>query len=330
MKKIGSLLLVCLMLFSGCARAPENSANRYSATYWDLFDTITELSGFASSQQEFDAAAEQFHQQMLRYHQLFDIYNSYDGINNLKTVNDQAGIAPVAVEVEIIELLTLCQEFAEGSQGAVDVTMGAVLRLWHDARTDGSYVPEMADLETALEHTGFDKLVIDRENSTVFLTDPNASLDVGAIAKGYATGKVCEQLPAGYLASVGGNIYATGPKPSGDWVVGIQSPEGDGYVRTVSLNKGAVVTSGDYQRYYTLDGVRYCHIIDKNTLYPANRWKSVTVYCEDSGLADCLSTALFVLSLEDGQALLDHYGAEAMWIAQGGTYSYSPNFEPEA
>ena len=103
----------------------------------------------------------------------------------------------------------------------------------------------------------------DRAN-TVQITDPLASLDVGAVAKGYAVQRVCDEMPSGLLVSVGGNVCATGPRPTdgSDWIVGVQDPDGgvNDYLLTVNLGTGSIVSSGDYQRYYTVDGVRYSHI----------------------------------------------------------------------
>ena len=192
---------------------------------------------------------------------------------------------------------------------------------------------EEGDSDTALEeaarHTDLSAVLIDEEASTVQITDPELRLDVGAIAKGYAVEQVCREAPAGLLVSVGGNVRATGPKADGQpWVVGIQSPDGEkeDFLHTVELSGGSVVTSGDYQRYYTVDGVRYHHIIDPQTLCPAAYWRSVTIICADSGLADALSTALFTLPQEDGQAILDRWGAQAMWVDASGQRSYSPGF----
>ena len=154
------------------------------------------------------------------------------------------------------------------------------------------------------------------------------SLDVGAIAKGWATQKASEHAPAGMLISVGGNVCATGPKTAeGDpWVIGIQDPDGGDSIHTIYVTGGAVVTSGDYQRVYYVDGKPYHHIIDPNTRMPAAYWRSVTVVCGDSGLADALSTALFLLPLEDGQALAEQCGAEVLWIDGDGAESMTPGF----
>lgn len=320
------LALLGLML-CGCA---HTSPELYSVTYWDLFDTVTTVTGRAESQEAFQSVAQGVYDTLLRYHRLFDIYNEYDGVANLKTVNDNAGVAPVAVDPEIIALLLDCREYASLTGGAVNVAMGSVLSLWHDAReADTPYVPDSGVLAEAALHCGWDTVIIDQTAGTVYITDPQQRLDVGAVAKGWAAQRAAEEAPEGLLISVGGNVCATGPKTEDGeaWVVGIQDPDGSsGYLHTLSLTAGAAVTSGDYQRCYTVDGVTYHHIIDPETGMPSEYWRSVTVICADSGLADVLSTALFVLPREYGQALLTQCGAEAMWVDSLGVQYYSPGF----
>ena len=324
-------LLVMSFVLCGCSAGGEK---KYQCTYWGAFDTVTTISGFAASQEELDTIAQPIYDQLVWYHQLFDIYNDYPGLNNLKTVNDQAGIAPVQVDGQILELLQDCKAYYEVTDGLVNAAMGGVLRLWHDARTAAKADPQQAALpdaqalEEAARHTNWDAVILDVENSTVYLADPSMSLDVGAIAKGWATQKVAEGAPAGLLLSVGSNICATGPKPDGSgWKIGVQDPDDPaGYLATVSLQQGAAVTSGDYQRYYTVDGQDYHHIIHPATGYPATYWRSVTILCSDSGLADMLSTALFLLPLEEGRALLARFDAEAMWVDAVGNICKTEGF----
>lgn len=333
--KIFSALLALLVL-TGCASAPEaHKQTQYQASFLTLFDTVTTIAGYADTEEDFQATAQQIHDDLLEYHQLFDIYSEYEGIANLKTINDQAGIAPVKVSPIIIDLLLDCQRYEALTGGAVNVAMGSVLRLWHDARTEGINAPDRAKLpdeallHEAQTHSSFSSVLIDEENSTVFLTDPQQRLDVGAVAKGWSAEQVCRKAPEGLLVSVGGNVCATGPKPTGSsWVVGIQSPDDpSAYLHTLHIDSGCVVTSGDYQRYYVVDGQPYHHIIDPQNAYPARHWRAVTIVCQDSGLADALSTALFVLPQAEGQQLLDQTGAVAMWVALDGTLSYSPGFD---
>ena len=335
MKRAVSLLLLLALLLSGCAGVGESEIKQYNATFLTLFDTVTTIVGRAESQEALMEQAQAIHDELLVYHQLFDIYNDYEGLNNLKTVNDNAGVAPVQVDRAIIDLLLDCKEYYDLTGGKVNVAMGSVLALWHEARNDGlndianAYLPDRTALEAAAEHTDIGCIVIDEEASTVFITDPEVRLDVGAIAKGWATQRVAENAPSGLLISVGGNVCATGPKDENGtpWRVGVQDPDGgESYLHTLNITGGSVVTSGDYQRCYMVDGKIYHHIIDPETLYPSTYWRSVTIVCADSGLADALSTALFLLPLEEGLALLESCGAEAMWVDEAGEKYYSPGF----
>lgn len=336
MKRLICTLLALCLLLSGCTGKTEPEQKQYNATFLDLFDTVTTVVGRAESEEVFRGWAQAVHDQLLYYHQLFDIYNDYEGIANLKTVNDNAGIAPVEVDPEIIALLTDCKDYYDLSGGVVNVAMGSVLQLWHEARNDGindpanAYLPDAEKLAAAAEHRDISAVVIDPAASTVFITDPDVQLDVGAVAKGWAVQRVAGGVPDCLLLSVGGNVCATGPKDETGtpWAVGIQDPNGgDRYLHTLTVTRGSVVTSGDYQRAYVVDGELYHHIIDPATLYPSTLWRSVTILCDDSGLADALSTALFVLPLEEGQVLLEKAGAEAMWVDRQENRFYSPGFE---
>lgn len=336
MRRFVCLLALFGLLLTGCAETGTPEKKQYSATFLTLFDTVTTILGRADSQEEFQATAQELHDRLLEYHRLFDIYNDYEGINNLKTVNDSAGIAPVTVDERIIALLLDCREYFQLTGGKVNAAMGSVLQLWHEARSAGmddplnARLPDTDALERASEHTDFDDVIIDEEASTVYISDPELRLDVGAVAKGWAVQRVCETAPAGLLVSVGGNVFATGPKDDSGtpWVIGIQDPDGgDQYLHTIYVTGGSVVTSGDYQRTYAVDGKLYHHIIDPQTLFPSENWRSVTIVCADSGLADALSTALFLLPRQEGQKLLDSCGAMAMWVDADGGIFYSPGFE---
>ena len=313
MKRFLGLFLIIGILLCGCS-SKAATPKQYTATFLTLFDTVTTVVGSGETEAVFQAKAQQVHDELL-------YYQAYEGMNNLKTVNDQAGIVPVTVDTVIIELLQDCKDYYELTDGRVNVAMGSVLSLWHEARTDGlrdprtAKLPDRDKLTAAAEHTNIDDVIIDEEASTVYLADPELRLDVGAIAKGWATQRVAEQAPSGLLISVGGNVCATGPKNGNDaWVIGIQNPEGEGNLHTLYLEQGTVVTSGDYQRTYWVDGKQYHHIIDPDTQMPSSYWRSVSVICQDSGLADALSTALFLLPLEAGQALAAQCGAEVLWV----------------
>lgn len=335
MKRVLSVLLL-MALLTGCVAVPEAAERKqYNATFLELFDTVTTVVGKAESEEAFMADARQVRDQLKVYHQLFDIYHDYEGISNLKTVNDNAGIAPVKVDPILIEFLLDCKAYYAATEGKVNVAMGAVLHLWHVARNDGindpanAVLPREEELKEAAKHCNIEDIVIDEENATVFLRDPQMRLDVGAIAKGWAAQKVAQNAPKELLISVGGNVCAADAKDEfgTPWVIGIEDPDGGSYLHTLNITQNNVVTSGDYQRVYVVDGKAYHHIIDPVTLYPATRWRSVSVVCPDSADADALSTALFLLSREEGERLLAKYDACAMWVDAGGNRFYSPGFE---
>ncbi len=335
--RILSIIMAFLMM-SGCAQPIDGQAKKqYRATFLEVFDTVTTIVGMAEDEETFRSQAQAIHEELKEYHQLFDIYNTYEGITNIKNINDNAGVEPVKVDEIIIDFLLDCQTFYEVTSGKVNVAMGGVLGLWHDARTEGiddplhAKLPKQDALKEAALHTDIEKMVINTEESTVFLEDAAMRLDVGAVAKGWSAQQVAQHCPSGYLISVGGNVCATGPKDekNSPWVVGIEDPDAseESYLHTVNVTKGCVVTSGDYQRHYVVDGQLYHHIIDPETLYPSKYWRAVSVVCEDSGTADALSTALFLMNQEDGQKLLDKYGAVAMWVQADKTILYSQGFK---
>lgn len=331
-KKLCMFLAAALVaaLLCGCNRPRQ----RYETSYMDVFDTVTTITGYAENFSAFKETAEEIHSELQKYHRLFDIYNDYPGQTNLKTVNDCAAKEPVSVEPEVMALLLFCKEVEQATGGTVNAAMGSVLNLWHESREAGladpdhATLPEQAALEAAAAHTDFSGVILDEAAGTVYFADPALRLDVGAVAKGYAVEQVCAQLPEGYLVSVGGNVRARGSKADGSpWTVGLQSPDGSGYLRTVAVaGDTSVVTSGDYQRYYTVDGVKYHHIIDPATLMPGDRWQAVSVICESSAVADALSTALFLMDQAQGQQLLEKFDAQALWLDEAGTLYESPGW----
>lgn len=341
-KRLLCLLLSCLLL-TGCATPalpqtkPQQTQDgkKFTATFLDVFDTVTTIVGYDESKAAFEEKAKAIHDQLLQYHQLFDIYHSYEGITNLKDVNDAAGGEPVQVDPIIMALLKDSKDYYTITRGKVNVAMGAILQLWHEAREDAvddpskAYLPEKSVLREAFDHTDLYDVVLDEEKSTVQILDPKLRLDVGAVAKGWSVQRVAENAPSGLLISVGGNVCATGPKDASGtpWVVGITDPNGGEYLHTIETTDQCVVTSGDYQRYFVVDGKMYHHIIDPGTLFPGKKWRSVTVVCDDSGLADALSTALFLLDIDTGVALLQKYDAYAFWVDHENARYYSPGFQ---
>lgn len=340
-RKRGVLLAAAAAVWlTGCAGKQEK-LTAYDAQYLDYFDTITSITIFAKNDAEFESYKTLAEETMEKYHELFDIYDTYDGVNNIKTINDNAGIAPVTVDPELIDLLEFSRKEYEETNGKVNVAMGSVLSIWHDYREAGlenpdeAEIPDMDLLLQAAEHTDFEQIEIDEQASTVYIPDEEMSLDVGAIAKGYATKRLAETLKdAGVtsaLLSLGGNVETIGTKADGKpWRVGVQNPDtsaAQSYLHVVNLNDSCLVTSGTYQRYYEVDGVRYHHIINPDTLMPWNTYDSVSILCDDSGRADALSTAVFNMEPEEGMAFVEAQdGVEALWVFPDGSERMSSGF----
>ncbi len=342
MKKIIAVLIALLLCLpaAGC----KQGAQRYTEYSFDYFDTVTTVIGYAESQEEFDGVYQEIKTQLEEYHRLYNIYNRFEGLNNLCTVNEVSnGVhRPVKVDRKIIDLLLYAKEMYTLTGGKVNVAMGSVLSIWHDHRTAGisdpakATLPAMEKLRAAAAHTDIQKVLIDEAEGTVFLSDPQMKLDVGAIAKGYAAEMVAQALEAkgitGYLLNLGGNLRAVGKRADGEsWLAGIENPDTadteNPYVATLSLNGQSLVTSGSYQRYYIVDGKRYHHIINNETLMPGEDYLSVSVLCPHSGQGDALSTALFNMTYQEGSSLVASLsGVEAMWVLPDGTRYYSAGF----
>lgn len=351
-------LAVCAGLLAGCGREAASASQdpelagyqRYTVTWFDVFDTVTTVIGYTESQQEWDRQMEALHADLVEYHQLYDIYHAYSGVTNLWDVNQRAGQEPVVVDGRILDLLAEAKAMNETTGGKMNVAFGTVLKIWHNYREAAlndpaqAAVPSMEELQTAAQHCDINDLILDEEASTVFFADPELQLDVGSVGKGYAVEMVAraaeERGLKSALISVGGNLRSIGHKPDYTrWTGGIQNPwtttadivptESGGYVAVVEVEDMSLVTSGNYQRYYEVDGVRYHHLIDPDTLMPANYYSAVSVLAPDSGLADCLSTGLFCMPLEQGQALVESLdGVEAMWMMNDeNDVVYSSGFE---
>jgi len=314
MKRVLSLCL-CVLITAFCFCACSGEKTKYNAVYTDVFDTVTEFTAYCYSEEEFNKAAEAMHAELLRLHKLFDIYNTYDGVQNVRTLHETPGAGLRGVP-ELCALVGLGKEYYSLSGGKLNIALGTVLHIWHEYREKGTGVPSEAELRKAAEHTDISK-VSASPDGTVAIFDPELKLDLGSIAKGYASGlaaKVIKDLGVtDFALNIGGNVVTSGEKPNGKWVIGVQDPD-EGIFAKVKVSGESVVTSGDYQRFYEYEGVKYHHIIDPETLFPADRYRSVTVICEDPAEADALSTALFLMPLEEGRALAKSRGAEALWI----------------
>ncbi len=332
------ILILEILALSSCAKK-----DKYTSSSFDYFDTVTTVVGYEKNKKDFDKVSDSIMAELEEYHKLFDIYNAYDGLNNLYTVNSlYDGVhAETKVDRRIIDLLLYAKEMYYKTDGCVNIAMGGLLSVWHDYRTAGENDPASAELppldllQKSAKASDIGDVIIDAEGSSVLLADPDMLLDVGAVAKGYAVEKIAERLEAekieGYVINVGGNVRTVGSKGDGlVWQTGIENPsdEGEPYLAILGLRGEALVTSGSYQRYYTVGGKDYHHIIDPETLMPSERYISVSVVSKNSAEADALSTALFCMDIEDGKRIISAFeGVSVMWLTADGGIHYSDGFE---
>lgn len=340
-KRIISIVLLITLFISNTAFA---DFQKYRYEFFNTFDTLISIIAYSDDKAVFDNEMQNVKDVFTSYHELFDIYNEYDGINNLATVNKLAYKEPVKVSDKLFEFLLYAKNLQKSINSPANIAFGRVLRLWHNARTvaeadpSKAYLPSMDELKKASEHCDINNLILDESNSTVSFTD-DIQIDVGALAKGYACEKAAQYLLnsaiPNFIINAGGNIRAgLAPLDKREyWGVGIADPfkvynGGSDIFDIVFVKETSIVTSGDYERLFTYDGNRYHHIIDPKTLYPSNHFRSVSIYTEDSTLADYLSTALFCLPYDKGFELVSGMdGVEAMWILDDGSFVSTDGFK---
>ena len=337
--KIILIMLILCIALSACMSQAASSQPvyyRYRIMFFGMFDTVVEVLGNARTQEDFNYFTQIIHGRLEELHRLFDIYNQYDGINNLKTININAGIQPVEVSQDIIDLLLLAKEGYQITGGLFNVAMGSVLAIWHDYRDFGRRHPDLAvlpDMDKLLEAsllTNIDDVVIDEENSTVFLRQPGMSLDVGAIAKAFAAEDAAflarDRGFSSFLLNAGGQIVVVGEPQDTEavrWGIAIQDPELSiadtrNRIDTIFLNSMSVSSSGGYIRHYIVNDESFGHIIDPRSLMPPTLHRAVTVIHECGSMSDIISTALFMLTIDEGKELLRQTGGDAIWVGMNG------------
>ena len=345
MKLKNFLFILLILTLSACKSEPIRFSNVLIDVGFN--DAPVTFVAYTENEAEFNQYQEILKDEILVLGQLFDKYNNYEGLNNLKTINDNAGIQPVEVDQALIDLITFAKEYYTITQNTFDISMGAILEVWHNYREEGKLlnsadpaqygrVPAIEELQIAKECVSWDYIEIDDENNTVYINNPCASLDVGGIAKGFAADIVVNKLiEAGLetaIINIGdSSIITIGTKPNGDeWGVGIAQPKKNVLIADSSVDtlyfEGSIhiSTSGDNQNYYIAENdVTYHHLIDPSTLYPVvTSLHSVTIATSLSAAsAEALSKAMFILPYDDALELLNKLKAEnpnevidAVWV----------------
>lgn len=251
------------------------------------------------------------------------LMSRYKETSEVSLVNRNAGIAPVKVGDELIEVLQEAKKISELSDGAFDVTIGPLTDLW-GFDVEKNIVPPKERIEELRRLVNYRRLKIDASTSTVYLEDKGMMIDVGGIAKGYSIAKAMKVFADAGIKDViinaGGNLNLRGGRKGKPWRIGIQDPRNEKkLLGKLTISEISVATSGDYQRYFIKDGVRYHHILDPKTGFPAKGLISATVIGNNKTSMDGFSSSVFLLGAEKGAALLKKAGLEGIILAEDGT-----------
>ncbi|HWT76126.1 MAG TPA: FAD:protein FMN transferase [Mobilitalea sp.] len=261
-------------------------------------------------------------------HRVMEIDNKmsvYKQDSEITKINLAAGNQEASISDETMELISLAKEMSKQSDGAFDITIGPLARLWGIGKSNNS-IPLNDEIMECCKLVNYQDIMINRTKKSILLKKQNQSIDLGGIAKGYAADEVKRILVEGgadsALINLGGNIITIGRKPDKkSWRIGIQNPlapRGE-YVGYVLVENQTIVTSGSNERFFIKNGIRYHHLLDPLTGSPAQSGLlSVTVICESSVIADALTTALFILGMEKGISLLGYFQADAVFLTEDG------------
>ncbi len=322
MRKTIALLTALLLLFAagGCQPQPKSLQR---TDY--LLDTVVTLTLYDATEADLDAAFKEIRR-------LSDLLDAYAPFSDLGWMQAAAGLKPVAVAPETMELLVFAKDMYERTGGYLDVTVGPLIDLW-GIRNGGRY-PAEGELSAAMGLLGMDDLILDEAAGTAYLTRPGMRLDMGALAKGYIADKVkallLERGVTSGVIDLGRNILLIGEKPGGAaFSIGVQSPTNAGdLLRVLALRDKSLVTSGTYERYFEHEGQRYHHVLDPFTGFPADQGLSaVTILSGSSLWGDALSTACLLLGVEEGTKLIDSIpDAEALFVRTDGAIVTSAGF----
>lgn len=277
------------------------------------------------------------------YNKTTDKYKAYDGIVNINTINANP-TATHTVDEQLFEVIKFTLDHQGEVNNLFNAALGPVLQIWHDYRENcNNYgtceVPLMDDLLAKKQYTNPADITLDEVNHTITMKE-HMSLDLGGVSKGFISGKIIDYLDSleihGYLLNNGeSNISIGGDHPTrenGQFLLAVTDPEFiKPYYATIYLSDGdQLVTSGDYQQYYTANGEYFHHIIHNDTLMPERYNRSVSIITSDPALADLYSTAIFLMTVEEGKTFVNAIdGLEAIWYDIDGNIHFSENFETQ-
>lgn len=332
--------------FGEIPKEPEGDLKQVDRTFTGYFDTMLAVRIYV--EEDFDPTPvwEALDETFRHIHQITTRFEDFSGVTNVKTLNDNRDVAHV-VDEHLIQMTLLSHEYYEKTNGLFNVALGPVLDVWDYYREQclnmgACELPSMTELESANRYVNMDNIVVDAEASTIMIKN-GTTLDLGGIGKGYAAqvaGDVLKEFDEVYkfmLNAGESNIEFYGEHPireTGEWTIRVTHPDNtnpfmaDWYARIQAFTGHHVVSSGDYQRYYSVDGIDYHHIINPNTLMPGRTMRTVTMLGPDGVVGDIYATAVFLMEVDEAIAFVDSIPCyEAIIFANDGQIHFSENFE---
>lgn len=298
--------IVVLILAASILRKNQSAEIKYTRL---LMGTIVEITLHGNDEQLLKLASDAGFAEIKRLEALM---SHYKDDSDVARINKDAGKEPVKVSQETIDVIETAKKASEMSSGAFDITMGALGKVWHFTKDDkGEPVPPAKyEIETLLPLIDYQQIIIDENSNTVKLGRNGMRINLGGIAKGYIVSKAVEKIKSKGIKKgiihAGGDMFVFNESDDKPFKIGIRHPrEKDKIIGTIEISNGAVATSGDYERFFIKDGTRYHHIMNPKTGFPASKVQAVTIVAKDGTMADAISTAVFVMGLEDGMKLIE-------------------------
>lgn len=301
-----STALLTLNALTACT-APPAAAPRLVERSFVSMGSSLRVAIWATDEAKAAAAAGHVSREFDRLDSLLSVWKAGSDVVRL---NEAAGRRPVVVSRETLEVLTAARAGAERTNGKFDITFGVLAEIWKFDHDQDNTVPSRAAIAARLPLIDFRAVQVDTAGRTAFITRPGVRVHLGGIGKGYAVDVAVALLRQqgfrDFLIQSGGDMYAAGTNNGAPWMLGIADPRGshDAFA-AVEIRDDTVSTSGDYERSFIKDGVRYHHLIDPDSGEPARGCRSVTIITSRATLADVLSTGVFIMGAEDGMALIE-------------------------
>ncbi len=325
------LFALCSLLFALTFSCSPGKDKLYKEIRTSMY-TVVEITVSSDSEEKAKTAVDRAFNELDR---LAKLLNFYSEESEVSMINRNAGERPVKVSPETLEIIDKALYASENTEGAFDITVGPVVRLWD---FKNKVLPDKKTIKERLKLVGYRNIIMDKEKSTVFLKKKGIQIDPGGIIKGYAADKAVEVLKKNGIKSgivaVAGDIKVFGKRPDGGlWNVGIQNPRphppipplargGNGgvdeIIAAIGLSDAGISTSGDYQKFFIKDGKRYHHLLNPKTGYPVYDCQSVTVITKDAVFTDAFATGIFILGPEKGLDVMKKLGFDGVIVDKDG------------